>query len=110
MLTNHGVKDDHQGKLFENGVDALPKFAAFVTTAKELADLLKSDFSLDPAASLDESAQVASYTVAWQADTGQSASGRRGIQIRDMAKPIPTTDYMAMRQSFAKSCGELEDR
>ena len=67
LLTNHGVKDDRQGKLFENVIDALPKFAAFVTTAKELADLLKSDFSLDPAASLDKRAQVASYTVAWQA-------------------------------------------
>ena len=113
LLTNHGVKDDHQAKLFENGIDTLAKFAAFVTTARELADLLKSEFSLDSAASLDKRAQVASYTVAWQVAqirVKAQADAEASNEIRDMAKPIPATDYMAMRQSFATSFGDLEDK
>ena len=89
----------------------MAKFAALVTTARELADLLKAEFSLNPAASLDKRAQVASYTVAWQAAqirVKAQAGAEAANEIRDMAKPIPTTDYMAMRQSFAKSFGELE--
>ena len=27
-----------------------------------------------------------------------------------MAKPIPQTDYVAMRHSYAKTFGELEDK
>ena len=38
------------------------------------------------------------------------ADAEAANETRDMAKPIPTTDYMAMRQSFAKSIGELEDK
>ena len=52
LLTNHGIKDDHQGALFEAGVDTMAKFAAFVTTAADLVEVLKKEFSLDPATSL----------------------------------------------------------
>ena len=30
--------------------------------------------------------------------------------MREWAKPIPHTDYMAMRQAFAKKFGEPEDK
>ena len=52
LLTNHGVQDAHQGALFEAGVDTMAKFAAFVTTAADLVEVLKKEFSLDPATSL----------------------------------------------------------
>ena len=31
-------------------------------------------------------------------------------ELREWAKPIPQTDYVAMRQAYAKSYGELEDK
>ena len=48
LLTNHGIQDAHQGALFEAGVDTMAKFA-FVTTAADLVEVLKKEFSLDPA-------------------------------------------------------------
>ena len=113
LLTNHGIKDDHQGALFEAGVDTMAKFAAFVTTAADLVEVLKKEFSLDPATSLANRAQVASYTVAWQsaqARTKQQAEVEATSETREWAKPIPTSDYIAMRQRFAKAFGEFEDR
>ena len=68
LLTNHGIQDAHQGALFEAGVDTMAKEA-------DLAEVLKKEFSLDPATSLANRAQVASYTVAWQ-----SAQRRRWKQ------------------------------
>ena len=113
LLTNHGIKDTHQGSLFEAGVDTMAKFAAFVTTAADLADVLKKEFSLDAAASLANRAQVASYTVAWQsaqARTKQQAEVEATNETREWAKPIPVSDYIAMRQRFAKAFGEPEDK
>ena len=113
LLTNHGIKDDHQGALFEAGVDTMAKFAAFVTTAADLVEVLKKEFSLGPATSLANRAQVASYTVAWQsaqARTKQQAEVEATSETREWAKPIPTSDYIAMRQRFAKAFGEPEDR
>ena len=77
LLTNHGIKDDRQGALFEAGVDTMAKFAAFVTTATDLVEVLKKEFSLDPATSLANRAQVASYTVAWQSARRLGPSSRR---------------------------------
>ena len=62
LLTNHGIQDAHQGALFEAGVDTMAKFAAFVTIAADLVEVLKKEFSLDPATSFANRAQVASYT------------------------------------------------
>ena len=114
LLTNHGIQDAHQGALFEAGVDTMAKFAAFVTTAADLVEVLKKEFSLDPATSLANRAQVASYTVAWQsaqARTKQQAEVEAtSPETREWAKPIPVSDYIAMRQRFAKALGEPEDK
>ena len=113
LLTNHGIQDAHQGALFEAGVDTMAKFAAFVTTAADLVEVLKKEFSLDPATSLANRAQVASYTVAWQsaqARTKQQAEVEATSETREWAKPIPVSDYIARRQRFAKAFGEPEDK
>ena len=113
LLTNHGIQDAHQGALFEAGVDTMAKFAAFVTTAADLVEVLKKEFSLDPATSLANRAQAASYTVAWQsaqARTKQQAEVEATSETREWAKPIPVSDYIAMRQRFAKAFGEPEDK
>ena len=104
LLTNHGIKDDHQGALF---YDTVAKFAAFVTTAADLVEVLKKEFSLDPATSLANRAQAASYTVAWQSAQARTEATS---ETREWAKPIPVSDYIAMRQRFAKAFGAPEDK
>ena len=37
------------------------------------------------------------------------AEAKATSELREWAKPIPQTDYVAMRQSYAKLYGELED-
>ena len=72
--------------------------------------MLKKEFSLDPATSLANRAQVASYTVAWQsaqARAKQQAEVEATSETREWAKPIPVSDYIAVRQRFAR---EPEDK
>ena len=66
LLSSHNVDELSQAKLFENGIDTLAKFAAFVTSEEELTKVLKASFGLDPESSLKVRGQVASYLVAWQ--------------------------------------------
>ena len=101
LLTNHGIQDAHQGAPFEAGVDTMAKFAAFVTTAADLVEVLKKEFSLDPATSLANRAQAA---------TKQQAEVEATSETREWAKPIPVSDFLAMQQRFAKAFGEPEDK
>ena len=56
---------------------------------------------------------MASYVVAWnQARTRikAQAEAEANNEIKDWIKPIPMSDYLAMRQAFAKAHGEPEDK
>ena len=67
LLQTHGIKDINQATLFDSGIDAVAKYAAFAATEDDLTQVLKAHFSLDPAANLANRAQVACFVVAWQA-------------------------------------------
>ena len=113
LLTSCEIKSASQGKLFEAGVNTLAKFAAFVASEDDLKEVLKTDFGLDPATSLANRAQIASYVVAWgQARTRMKAQAEAEAnnEIRDWTKPIPMSEYLAMRQAFAKAFGKQEDK
>ena len=60
LLSSHNVEEASQAKLFET----LAMFAAFVRSEDDVTQVLKSDFGLDPAASLRNRGQIASYLVA----------------------------------------------
>ena len=61
----------------------MANFAAFVTTAADLAEVLKKEFSLDPATSLSNRAQVASYTVAWQSAQARTKQQKATSETRE---------------------------
>ena len=75
--------------------------------------MLKANFGLDPEASLKVRGQVASYLVAWQTAKTRikmQAEAEATSELREWAKPIPQTDYVAIKHAYAKSYGELEDK
>ena len=113
LLSSPNVDELSQAKLFENGIDTLAKFAAFVTSEGELTKVLKASFGLDPESSLRVRGQVASYLVAWQTAKTRikmQAEAEATSELREWAKRIPQADYVAMRHAYAKSYGDLEDK
>ena len=51
--------------------------------------------------------------VAWataKARVKTQAEAEATNEVREWAKPIPQTDYIAMRQAFATQFGDLEDK
>ena len=95
LLSSHNVDELSLSKLFENGIDTLAKFAAFVTSEDELTKVLKASFVLDPEASLKVRGQVASHLVAWQTAKTRikmQAEAEATSELREWAKRIPQTD------------------
>ena len=73
--------------------------------------LAESDFGLDPAASLRNRGQIASYLVAWNSARARikiKAEAEASSKLREWAKPLPQADYVAMRQGFAKPYEEFD--
>ena len=113
LLVHHKVSDEIQCELYQNGIDSIAKFAASATDEADLKQMLKDSFSIDPSASLKLRAQAAGVVVAWKTATlrvERQAEAEATNEVRDAAKPIPSTDYIAMRQAFATKFGDLEDR
>ena len=113
MLTQHKVSAEIQGELYENGIDTVARFAAAATDEADLKAMLKDSFSINPSESLKLRAQAAGVVVAWKTAISRverQAEAEATNEVRDLAKPIPSTDYIAMRQAFAAKFGELEDK
>ena len=75
--------------------------------------MLAKDFAIESEASLANRALAAAFVVAWraaQARTREQADREAANEMREWAKPILQTDYMAMRQAFARKFGESEDK
>ena len=113
LLLRQGIEDDHQRKLFTAGVDTLDKFSAFVTGEPDLLAVLKDEFGLDPSASLAARGQVASFIAAWKASkvrVQRQAEVEAEQDTREWTKPIPTAEYLLLRQAYVKAHGTLDER
>ena len=109
LLTACEITPAPQGTLFEAGVNTLAKFAAFVASEADLKEVLKTNFARDPATSLANRAQIASYVVAWsQARTRIKAQAE--AEANNEIEIGQRSEYLAMRQAFAKAFGEPEDK
>ena len=76
-----------------------------VLTQNRVPDKFQATLFLPPEASLSNRALAAAFVVAWraaQARTREQADREGCSEMREWAKPIPHTDYMAMRQAFCQ--------
>ena len=90
LLVHHNkVSDEIQGELYQNGID----------TAAKLATPATDSFAIDPVASLKMRAQATRVVVCWKTAITRlerQAEAEATSEVWDTAKPIPSTDYMAM--------------
>ena len=74
---------------------------------------LKDEFGLDPSASLAARGQVASFIAAWKASkvrVQRQAEVEAEQDAREWTKPIPTAEYLLLRQAYVKAHGTLDER
>ena len=91
------------------GVDTLDKFSAFTTGEADLLTVFKEGFQLDATANLaarGQVRQVASFVAAWKAckvRVQRQAEVEAEQDTREWTKPIPTAEYLLLRQAYVKT-------
>ena len=113
LLQRQGIDDDHLRRLFSAGVDSMDKFSAFASGEEDLLSVLKDEFRLDPATNLATRGQVASFIAAWKSAkvrVQRQAEVEAEQDTRELTKPVPTSEYLLLRQAYVKAYGTLEEK
>lgn len=113
LLSKEGVSVLNQAKIFHVGITTMQLFSTFVSDEKDLRDMLKVNLELDPSQDIAHRVQVAAFTCAFL-----SARVRREkqsevdaeMQSRQMIKPLPKSDYLAMRIAFESKFDKMDDK
>ena len=112
-LGRNDVPEEMQAHFFENGVTNVNKFSSFFRDEADLINVLRTDFNVDAAASLQDRAKVAAIICSWK-ETVTKAKRQAEVEAemnsREWTKPIPTGDYVQLRNYFQKNVGIVEDR
>ena len=112
-LSRNDVQDGMQALFFEQGITSVNKFSSFFRDEADLIQVLRDEFGLDAAASLSDRAQVASIICSWK-DTQTKAKRQSELEAemntREWSKPIPTGDYVQLRNSYSQIHGVLDDK
>jgi len=113
LLSREGVSDLNQAKLYHIGVNNISLFVTFVTDEADLRDVLKINLELDPAARLGDRIQVAAITCAHQTARirrEKLSEVEAELQSRQWQKPLPKSDFLAMRVAYESKHWRLEDK
>ena len=102
-----------QLKFFHIGICSVQKFASFAENVDDLKKVLKDEFELDASRSLAERTEVANmvccFTTA-QARSQKMAEVEAEMDTRSWVKPVPKTEYAAMRAAFETKYWALDDK
>ena len=112
-LSRNDVPDEVQAHFFENGVTHVSKFSSFFRSEDDLIQVLRDDFNVDAAPSLNDRGEVASVICSWK-ETITKAKRQAEVEAemtsREWTKPIPVGDHVQLRSFFQKTVGHVEDR
>ena len=113
ILTRNDVSNELQASFYRNEVTTIAKLSSFFRSEQDLVDVLKDSFNTDAAANLQSRAQVAAVICAWretQTRQKRQAEVEAEMETREWTKPIPTGDYINMRNAYMKVHGKIEDK
>ncbi|CAL1134668.1 unnamed protein product [Cladocopium goreaui] len=112
-LSRNDVDDDLQAAFFTNGITTVQKFSSFFRSEDDLIQVMKDSFATDADEGLQARAQLASVICAWretQTKQKRQAEVEAEMDTREWTKPIPTGDYINLRNAFMRAHGKVEDK
>jgi hypothetical protein len=113
LMSKENVSVLNQAKLYHIGVKTIQLFTTFVEDVKDLRAMLKTNLELDPATRLGDRIQVAAITCAFQSASvryEKMSEVEAELQSRQWQKPLPRSDFIAMRVAFENKFWKLEDK
>ena len=102
-----------QAIFYHLGVTTIPKLASFAENIPDLKAVLRADFGLDTANGVGERVTIGSICVVFS-KAGTRASKQAEIEgeldSKRLAKPLPASDFTAMRRTWEAKWWVLTDR
>ena len=108
MWQEAGAPIPLQYKLGQN-FTTVRRFASYEDDRAKVRNALKTDFALDGAADLPSRAAVAAIISAWESCSQGSRIEGPEAKVLGVTRPVTQTDRMAMKVSYEKSYGTIED-
>ena len=113
ILGRNEVSEEIQLALYRQKITTVQKFSSFFRSEDDLVRVLADSFNTDAAAGLAQRAQVAAVMVSWRESATKvkrQAEVAAEMDTRDWAKPIPSSDYIILRNSYQSVYGVMEDK
>jgi hypothetical protein len=113
LLSKEGVSVLNQAKLFHIGIVNISLFVTFARDEDDLRDVLKTNLELNPAARLADRVQVASVVCAFHSAKIRKeklSEVEAELESRQWQRPLPKSDFLAMRVAFETKFWRLEDK
>ena len=102
-----------QGVFYHIGVTSVSKLARFAENITDLKAVLKSDFDLDATRSIQERVTAAGCCCAFAnaaARADKQAEIEGDLDAKRVAKPLPASDFQAMRRTWESKWWALSER
>ena len=113
LFEKQEVPEDIQAIFYHVGITTIQKLASFADNVADLKQVLKDDFDLDSARNIQSRVQVGScccaYSIAVQR-AGKQAEIEGELDAKRVAKPLPASDFTAMRRTWEAKWWTLSER
>lgn len=113
LFSAEGVDEEIQLKFFHIQITSISRFAVLARDTDDLLKLLKEEFEVDSASSLANRIKCGNVQVAWQRASvrqEKSAELEGELTSKHMARPLNSSEYLAMKDAFQKKWWPLEDK
>ena len=112
ILEKNGVDNFLQACLFHSGITTVPLFAAIAKDVTDLKQLVKDEFGVDSTAGLVDRVRVANLQISWTTSEGRTSEQAKiegELSAKHIVKPMSSSEFIGMRQSWEKKYWVLDD-
>lgn len=112
LFTKNEVDDELQAMFYHSKVTTLARFTAIVKDADDLKKLILDEFGIDSGANLANRVRVSNVVIAFNTATQRilkqdEVEGE--LAAKNLVKPLPTTEWAAMREAWQMKFWLLDD-
>lgn len=112
LFTKNEVDDELQAMFFHSKVNTVARFTAIVKDADDLKELVKAEFGIDAMVSLENRVRVSNVVISYNTAVQRvlkQAEEEGELAAKNLVKPMPTTEWAAMREAWQAKFWAIDD-
>ena len=113
MFGKEEVPATLQGIFYHIGITSISKLASFASDVADLKKVMLEDFGLDGTATIRDRVALGAVNVSWTKSVARASEQAKidgELDAKRIAKPLPSSDCVAMRRSFEAKWWPLTEK